>query len=259
MVKTISRTIFNSLGVEVSRKRSGESVVSRRSQRGTSVKHLYELIFRFGVSEDFFFVTVGANDGVTNDPLFPHIKQNRLTGVMCEPHPLAFEKLERSLDRFPNVTPRQVALSETAQDLVLYCLNDVYSERYWATGNNPLGISSLKREHVVSQIRQKLGFSRAEALDAVNQVVVPGKTLSEIVAEENIERINLLQIDIEGMDHIVLKMIDPLSVKPEIVVFENKHCPDSVLEDVLRNMRNNGYRFLHLGSDTFCVLSCEKE
>ncbi len=45
-------------------------------------------------SEPFFFIQVGANDGVLDDPIRALILEYRLAGLLIEPLPDIFEKLK---------------------------------------------------------------------------------------------------------------------------------------------------------------------
>ena len=43
---------------------------------------------------NFFFVQVGANDGVNHDPIFHHVRKYNWKGLLIEPIPDIFEKLK---------------------------------------------------------------------------------------------------------------------------------------------------------------------
>jgi hypothetical protein len=54
-------------------------------------------------------------------------------------------------------------------------------------------------------------------------VIVNCITLNKIIENYNISSIDLLHIDTEGHDYEVMKGLDFEKVKPNIIVFENKH------------------------------------
>ena len=50
---------------------------------------LFELMIKKHLHKDFFFIQIGANDGVTNDPLFHVVSQSKdsIHGICLEPVP----------------------------------------------------------------------------------------------------------------------------------------------------------------------------
>jgi hypothetical protein len=50
-----------------------------------------------------YFIGIGANDGVTHDPLYPFVRDFGWRGIMVEPIPEAFAALERNYANFADV------------------------------------------------------------------------------------------------------------------------------------------------------------
>jgi hypothetical protein len=59
---------------------------------------MVELLVRDTLQRDsqFFFVQVGANDGIRDDALRPSVLKHQLSGVLIEPLPDLFAKLQRN-------------------------------------------------------------------------------------------------------------------------------------------------------------------
>jgi len=57
-----------------------------------------------------YFIGIGANDGVTHDPLYPFVRDFGWRGMMVEPIPEAYAALERNYARFPDVVLVQAAI-----------------------------------------------------------------------------------------------------------------------------------------------------
>ena len=66
---------------------------------------------------DFFFVNVGANDGVINDPIYPFIAKYGWRGIAVEPVPHVFERLRVNYRAFPDVVLEQVAISDQTRPI----------------------------------------------------------------------------------------------------------------------------------------------
>ena len=54
-------------------------------------------------SPGFFFVNIGANDGVENDPIHPFLEEYGWAGVAVEPDPDVFATLQANYRKFPGV------------------------------------------------------------------------------------------------------------------------------------------------------------
>ena len=52
------------------------------------------------------FIQIGANDGISSDPLYRFVKRNRgkVKGIVVEPLPDFFVKLKKNYSGFPEIT-----------------------------------------------------------------------------------------------------------------------------------------------------------
>jgi FkbM family methyltransferase len=57
-----------------------------------------------------YFIGIGANDGVTHDPLYPFVRDFGWRGIMVEPIPEAFAALQRNYAGFGDVALVQAAI-----------------------------------------------------------------------------------------------------------------------------------------------------
>jgi hypothetical protein len=62
--------------------------------------------------------------------------------------------------------------------------------------------------------------------------------------------VDLIQIDVEGYDYEVLKMIDFDVVKPKIVKFEHRNLKDSDYQSALKLFDNANYFVVMEGQDS---------
>ena len=56
------------------------------------------------IPDDFFFVQIGANDGINHDPLHEYVTKYNLSGLVVEPQPDVFELLRKNYESFKKVT-----------------------------------------------------------------------------------------------------------------------------------------------------------
>jgi len=87
------------------------------STRGYRLDRLDQLNFfepllyrRLARSPRFFFVQIGANDGVFCDPIRNFVTRNRVAGIVVEPLKDYFRKLSENYRDYPMVKPVNVAI-----------------------------------------------------------------------------------------------------------------------------------------------------
>lgn len=83
---------------------------------------------------------VGANDGVSNDPISSYMRGFRGRAVLIEPEPDAFQKLQANWAPVPsNVSLINCAIAERDENIVMYRIapekHSEYRRYYKATAN----------------------------------------------------------------------------------------------------------------------------
>jgi hypothetical protein len=71
---------------------------------------------------EFFFVQIGAYDGLKSDPILAFVRDRRWRGILVEPQPDVFEKLKRNYANIPNVIFENLAIAAWEGSLPLYKL-----------------------------------------------------------------------------------------------------------------------------------------
>src|SRR6185369_8439389 len=134
-----------------------------------------------------FFVQIGGYDGVSFDPLRPHIVENDLPGLIVEPVPLYFNKLNALYAGSTKVRPINCAIAEENGERTIWGFNPAAVER----GILPPhfgGIVSFVMEDLLST-----GILAASAPDEetmkvlrsqVRGVAVQCRTLETVLAEQ---------------------------------------------------------------------------
>jgi FkbM family methyltransferase len=196
------------------------------------------------VGSDFFFVEIGANDGIRYDPLYRWVTTRRVRGLVVEPLPDLFEELRANYAAFPEVTPVCVALHRTEREIDLYrvdprhtdllegkkCIASVHPEHHKRTG--------APTEHIVRERVQCLTFD-------------------ELLAQHQVSRIDCLQIDVEGYDGEILRMVDLERWRPAVVRFEHSAglgvMSAQELTEHLSRLLAHGYRVSMSSTDVVAV------
>jgi FkbM family methyltransferase len=184
------------------------------------------------------FVQIGANDGVRFDDLYSIVTNAQFSGIVVEPLPDIYRRLQLNYADYPTIIPVNVAVHEQEGTLPLYRVAPASVGRYpgWVTG-----IASFDREHL---LRHKIA---PDDVIAEEVKCVPMMTLLE---RTGMLGAHLLQIDTEGYDAAILGMIDFTAFRPTLIKFEHKNMSTAVRESTTRRLRMHGYTCAPEGTDT---------
>src|SRR5215471_4386422 len=150
-----------------------------------------------------FFVQIGANDGVSSDPLRNIVLKYHLRGILVEPNPPVFNKLVDNYREEPQLRFENVAVGPTTGTKTIYV---PVSE-----GSADL-FGSFDREVLIRR------FGRSVEIREVEVQTVP---LGLILERGGNRQLDLVQIDTEGYDFEILKMLDFGRWLPAIVNYEH--------------------------------------
>jgi FkbM family methyltransferase len=184
------------------------------------------------------FLQIGAFDGVCNDDLRHLIQSHRLRGVLVEPQPSAFAKLQQTYRNQPNVTLLQAAIAEEDGQRDLFCKRGEASMA-----------ASFERSHL-----KKHGIRDTEIV--VEQVRC--LTISSALAAAGMQTVDLIQIDAEGYDWPIIRSIDFTKLRPRILRFEYSHMTSREADECLSLLASNGYRFVIEARDIIAVQSAQQ-
>ena len=111
-----------------------------------------------------------------------------------------------------------------------FLISDEVADKAAFYKSRGLGLSSVDREHASGHL-----FG-ADA--KTEQIEVPMTTLNALLDAEEVERVDLLALDIEGHEHAALRGFDIDRFQPELIVVEGRD------PKVLRYLVDHGYRML---------------
>lgn len=181
-----------------------------RIQRFDQLDLFEPLLYRrLAKAPDFFFVQIGANDGVFADPLRNFVTRNNVGGLVVEPLKDLFDRLVANYRDFPKVRPVNVAIHKTARTIQLHRVDPAKAA---GLGDWTQGIASVhEHHHRLSQVPDS----------AMITEIVPACTLAELFERESVNKVDLLQVDTEGYDFEIIRMIDFQKVTPALIRFEH--------------------------------------
>jgi FkbM family methyltransferase len=213
----------------------------------------------------FSIVQLGAYVGDSpNDPLCAFLRQQlhpaRTGGsahaaqvVLVEPIREYFDQLRANYAGFSGVQFANVAIAESDGVRDFYTLKvdpTKYGYPEWLAQ-----LSSLKRERMgklwdeyEKNPEYKKFYLEHRAVEKVKCI-----TLSHLLRQYQIEKLDLLQLDVEGYEYEILKTLDFKTVKPRFINYERVLLQED--EPRLRELlTQQGYTLTDWGQDTFCSL-----
>jgi FkbM family methyltransferase len=195
---------------------------------------------------DFLFVQVGANNGLTDDPIRHLVIKHHWRGVLVEPQPQVFQHLLKNYELEKQLAFENAAIADkdgTAQLFVADPQDETADLTVFA---------SLKKEALIR------GLNNPKAVGVqvlVQEVEVPALSVKTLLAKHRITKIDLLLTDVRGYDCEVVEQVLACGVKPTIIHFEHCHTARPALDELYRKLVEHGYRFNELEIDALCYLT----
>jgi FkbM family methyltransferase len=194
---------------------------------------------------DFFFVQIGANNGLTDDPLRQFVTKYHWHGVLVEPQPQVFQQLLKNYEQEKQLAFENAAIAD----------NDGTARLFVADHRDETAdltvFASLKKDALI----RGLDNPKAAGVQVqVREVELPALSVQTLLAKHRITKIDLLLTDVQGYDREVVEQFLACGVKPMIIHFEHCHTSRPALDALYRNLVKHGYHFNELEIDTLCYL-----
>jgi FkbM family methyltransferase len=207
-------------------------------------------------SDSFFVVQVGANDGITHDPIHKFIKRDRWHGVLLEPQKSVFQEFLFPLYlKQSGIRTINAALGKKDGEATLFGI--AFSNARWATGlasfDRGVVEKSFASGHVARQAKKQGIDIPIDETKWICEEKVPVVSVETLVELYDIEEIDLLQIDTEGFDFEIIKMFDFQKLKPANISYEHMHFSDEVKSECEKYLYSFGYHLMTLGGNTLAL------
>lgn len=192
---------------------------------------------------NFFFLQIGANDGVSADPLHESVLQYALPGLLVEPLPDLFERLRANYANQPSVAFECCAIGRSDGEATIYRVRADARLPPWLQL-----IASFNRDHLLA-----VGSEVPDLERYVESVEVPCLTLPTLLSKHGIQNLTLLQVDTEGFDCEIVRMALEAGLRPPIINYESCHVSRKDRADCKEQLMAAGYGFIDIGGDTLAV------
>lgn len=205
-------------------------------------------------NEAIYFLQIGANDGVSEDPLAFFRQRKEWSGFCLEPNPAIFPKLQNNLREAGNgnVQAIQVALGDTDGILPFFVVNAAKAKDlhlpWYMDKCSSLSLERLKAE--ISKCGSVIGKKIDDLIETIPVQVIPFETLC---GRYNISRVDLLLLDVEGLDGKLLEQFPLERFLPRIVIVEWDKMTDAELKEIFDRFRRAGYCWMFAERDLVLI------
>jgi FkbM family methyltransferase len=243
-VKAAIRRLFRSCGYDLVRLQKPSTLNSTLPEKPFN---LLEIIVRDRISRepDFYFLQIGAYDGVTFDPLRPLVLQHHLRGLLVEPLPDRFASLRRHYASERQLAFANCAISAEDGQRMLYRFQVDAPIEDWMHL-----LASFDKQHL---LKFPKAYDLHDPEHFIEEILAPTCTINTLLAAHRVDRVSLLQVDTEGYDFEILKMVFAAGIFPPIINYGHVHLALGDQIACRHLLAEQGYGFLSVGFDTLAV------
>lgn len=199
---------------------------------------------RIVTNSKFFFIQIGANDGMRADPMHELVAAYHPRGICVEPLPDLFAQLAENYSTEPQIKLENAAISQEPGPLVLYRFT-----RDAPVADDMHGMATFDGKRLHSWA------ARQGVAQYVKREPVSTMTYADLLRNHAVTHIDLLQVDTEGYDFKIVSMALEMDIKPAIINYEFVHLSQQDQEDCKRLLTKNGYVFADGAEDTLALLT----
>lgn len=207
------------------------------------IPSLLRAVVRRALRPDFFFVNIGANDGVSNDPIYPFLREYGWRGIAVEPLEPVFEALRQNYAGFPGVVLERAAIAPEPRPFYYIPAGAGY-ERTWTTQVGTLDPGFLEKTIHLMRTFEFEGPVPAGLEQSVVRVDVPCLTFDALMAKHRADHVDFINLDAEGCDYEIACTIDLARWRPGVLCIETADMRPEQRADFERRVAAQGYIFL---------------
>lgn len=220
------------------------------SQRSSKM-YMNSLRGAISVKKPFNIIQIGANDGKYNDPIYDFVKNYKKSTniILVEPIRTLIPYLKENYSYHPSSEIINKAIGgPESSSIQLYGVN----ENYWSNidagyGENwpdyrvPTGVTTTDKHQLLHWISENVQ-SDADPENIIEKFDVEVAQPNSIIDQsQNINNVQLLQVDAEGMDDEIVYSFLEDNIHPNIINIESRHLSKKRVQKYDQKLQNYGY------------------
>ena len=193
-----------------------------------------------------YIIQIGANDGVSGDPLFDMAqKHENWILLLVVPVLLLFDQLKNNYGNTVRVTYVNAAINEDGGSQSFYVIDQKAYQEIPNLSRDYEQIGSFDKQHLIS-----LGGERLRKFIA--PIEVQSYSLIQLLDLYEINHFDALLLDAEGYDWLILKQLDLEKHRPKIIFFEQTHLNSKDVQDFW-NIFSEKYAIYRFTINFLCI------
>ena len=186
------------------------------------------------------FVQIGSNDGKKNDPLHRYIIKNGWKGILVEPDPSNFEKLQSNYSQASGLIFENLGIAPERGEMLFYKINQITDdEPAWYDQVGSFDKSTFTKNISYGQELEKRMITET----------LPVITFDDLLQKNKFGKVDLLHTDTEGFDYKILRSINFAEHEIKLVIFEGEWMTQFELSEIIQYLRKHNYRIFRSGAD----------
>ena len=191
------------------------------------------------------FIQIGANDGIWNDPIEQFIRSGNWRGILVEPVPYIFARLQTRYTNRSDLILENCAIADADGERTFYSVHELEGDEQ----QNASAIGSFSLAHVLRHIGQIPNLTKR-----IQVIQVPCLTLRTLLAKHGIAQLDALVMDAEGFDGALVQNIPFDVLRPALIFYEHKHLNTDTRAACRTLLAQHDYQLLERHSNTLAFL-----
>jgi len=192
-------------------------------------------------NKNYNFIQIGANDGKTGDPIFYLINLFSLKGILVEPVPYVFKKLEYNYRKNKNVFLENSAISSASNGIEFFYLQESNDSELPSWYDQ---IGSFNYEVLIKHKPSVKDFDKL-----LTSVRVNTSNFEVLLEKYKLKNFDLILIDTEGYDYEIIKIIPFDKINPSVIIFEHKHLSKDEIDSAIKFLLEKNYSLFRTVDD----------
>jgi len=209
-------------------------------------------------NEPIRVMQVGANDGITHDPIHKFIKRDHWRGVLLEPQEEVFNQfLSKLYQKDEGISTLNAALGPKDEQANLYKI--AFSNKRWATGlatfNKQVLLDAFK-DGRIERFAAKYGDQiPQDEIEWIHEDKIQMMSVSSVLKRAKMEAVDLLMIDTEGYDFEIIKLVIKENILPQYIIFEHHHFSEEEYKQCMSFLKIKKYNLKEFDGNTLASIS----
>ena len=221
-------------------------IVSWWINRKNKYKNATYWIEKYLSDDRSYIIQIGANDGVSGDPLFDMAqKHENWKLLLVEPVPHLFDQLKKNYGNTARVTYVNAAINEDGDPQLFYVIDQKAYQEIPNLSRDYEQIGSFDEQHLIS-----LGGERLRKF--ISPIEVQSYSLTQLLDLYRINHFDALLLDAEGYDWLILKQLNLEKHLPKIIFFEQTHLSSKDVQDFW-NIFSEKYAIYRFTINFLCI------